>query len=200
MVAIITGDIIRSRKVTPTIWLPVLERALHKYTTKSNQSEIFRGDSFQIIVPIDTVFETVFYLKSAIKSIPKLDVRMGIGVGTIDYHDEKVTKSNGTAFVNSGSAFEKLKKETLYFQSNSPEIDATINLILELSSHITTSWNENMAKTVNTALENPESSQKELATLLNKKYQSQISNELRKSGYNSILKTIVYCTKIIQQL
>lgn len=200
MVAIITGDIIQSRAVAPTIWLPILENALKKYSSKNHKVEIFRGDSFQLVLPINQVFEAIFYIKAAIKSIQKLDVRMGIGVGTISYTNEKISKSNGSAFVNSGLAFDNLKKGVFNFQSNNVEKDNTINLILELASHITQSWNHNVAQTVQVALENPSANQKDLALLLNKKYQSQVSNELSKAGYNSILKTIKHCNHLISQL
>jgi hypothetical protein len=45
----------------------------------------------------------VLLLKATIKQHKALDVRMAIGIGTIDYTSNKVTESNGSAFINSGN-------------------------------------------------------------------------------------------------
>jgi hypothetical protein len=50
----------------------------------------------------------VLLLKATIKQHKALDVRMAIGIGTIDYTSNKVTESNGSAFIR--ECFEGLKK------------------------------------------------------------------------------------------
>ena len=50
-VAIITGDIIDSRKVKPETWLPALKMALSTYGKEPKHWEIYRGDSFQLEIP-----------------------------------------------------------------------------------------------------------------------------------------------------
>src|SRR5690606_21941517 len=105
MIVIITGDIINSRQVNTRLWLPLLESALARYAAKKGKWEIYRGDSFQLELSTDQVFEAVIYIKSAMKSIQDLDVRMGIGIGEKDYEGESLKKSNGQAFVYSGETF-----------------------------------------------------------------------------------------------
>jgi aspartate carbamoyltransferase catalytic subunit len=192
--AIITGDIVNSRKVKPKIWLPVLEKAIAKYTSKL---DIYRGDSFQLEVEIEKVFEAIFYIKASIKALKHIDVRMAIGIGKKDFKNKSIKKSNGEAFVSSGEAFENLKKETLTIKTPWPESTEIVKLLLEMSSQIADNWNENIANSVKTAIENPGKSQKELAEILNKKYQGQVSTELTRAGYHRIVKTIEYCTNNI---
>lgn len=58
------------------------------------------GDSFQIVVKQpETVLLFAIRLKATIKCIRGLDVRMGIGIGTLDYKAARVSESNGEAFV-----------------------------------------------------------------------------------------------------
>jgi len=48
MEAIIIGDLINSRQVEPSEWMPALKKALKKYGKEPKNWEIFRGDSFQL--------------------------------------------------------------------------------------------------------------------------------------------------------
>lgn len=191
MIAIITGDIINSREVEPLIWMPMLEKAMSKYSTKI---DIYRGDSFQLEVRIEDVFEAIFYIKAAVKTIKNLDVRMAVGVGKDDFKNESIKKSNGEAFVFSGESFEQLKKETLAIKTPSVELNEMYKIILELTSLITNKWNVNSSKTVMAALEHSDLTQQELALILHKKHQSQLSTELTNAGFHKINNTIKFCT------
>lgn len=194
LTAIITGDLINSREVKPKVWLPILENSIGLYTSKS---DIYRGDSFQLEVDIEKVFEAIFYIKACLKTLPNVDVRMAIGIGSKDFKNKSIKKSNGEAFINSGEAFEALKKETLGIKTPWPESDEMIKILLELSSQIADGWTENTAKSIKAAFENPNKNQQELAEILHKKYQSQVSTELTRAGFHKIVKTINYCTKNI---
>ena len=48
-------------------------------------------------------------IKVVLKSL-QLDARMSLGFGGKRYESEKITESNGTAFIRSGELFETLKK------------------------------------------------------------------------------------------
>src|SRR5690606_9018070 len=107
---IIIGDIVNSRQVDADLWLPVLEEALKRYAQKF---DIFRGDSFQAELPVADCFKFVFYVKARIRSLAPLDVRLGIGIGDIAYSDDSIRKSNGSAFIYAGEAFDALGKDML---------------------------------------------------------------------------------------
>ena len=112
MQAVITGDIVNSQNVTPQIWLDALQKAMGEDFDNQKKWQIFRGDEFQYFIEdAEDAFLKVLKIKSQIKTIKGLDVRMSIGLGYRDFETEKVSISNGSVFVNSGRNFENLKKE-----------------------------------------------------------------------------------------
>lgn len=197
--AIITGDIINSRKEAPQIWLPHLKEALNNYGQEPKHWEIYRGDSFQLEVIPEKALEAAIYIKSCLKQESIIDVRMAIGLGEKDYDAEKLTESNGSAFVNSGECFEGLKKQTLGIKSNNQAFDDTINLMLQLALLTMDNWHPASSRTLKTAIENPKSNQKELAKLLGKS-QSSISEALLRTGFDEVKKMMQFYTTQLQQL
>jgi hypothetical protein len=197
-VAVITGDIIHSRKMNPKLWLPLLEKTLSKYGGKGKKWKIYRGDSFQLEIALDKVFEAVFLIKTTLKMQKMLDVRMAVGVGGKNYTGKNITTSNGEAYVYSGQSFDGLKKHTFIIKTACEELNEQLNLILNLAFSIVDKWNANISTTVQTALNNRDLTQSELAELLNKK-QVNISRDLKKAHYEEIVKTIYFCTKILKE-
>lgn len=190
--AIITGDIIDSRSKDIKEWLPVLESALADYSEKF---DIFRGDSFQLMVTLDKSIEAMFYIKSRIRALGHLDVRMGLGIGEVEYIDDHIKNSFGEAFISSGEAFEMLNKDLIAVQSPWKDWDEASNMVLNLCVEIANRWTANMAETVAESLRWPEMNQQELARKLDRKHQSQVSTELTKAGWGKINKAIIYCTE-----
>ncbi|RIV43592.1 transcriptional regulator [Flagellimonas pelagia] len=198
MTAILTGDIINSKDHKASKWLPLLKQALSKYGPEPLTWEIYRGDSFQLETTPEEALEAALYIKAHLKQIRHLDVRVGIGLGEKDYVAEKITESNGTAFVRSGECFDGLKKQTLALHSNNEAFDTTMNLILQLATLTMDNWLPATAKIVCTAMENPEANQKEIATLLDKS-QSTISEALIRAGFDEVQKMIhFYRTQLAQ--
>nr|WP_320120209.1 SatD family protein [uncultured Marinifilum sp.] len=187
MKAVLTGDIINSRKGNVTEWLNSLKTVLQKYGNEPKQWEIYRGDSFQLVISPEEALVAAFHIKASLKQTKNYDVRIGIGLGEESHSAYKVSESNGGAYVNSGECFEKLKKQTLALGSNNNDFDNTINLILSLILLSANSWSNTVAKTIKTSLENPDKHQKEIAKLLGKS-QSSISEALKRGGYEEILK------------
>lgn len=196
MIAIITGDIVNSRQVDAKLWLPLLEKALAKYAVKKSGWEIYRGDSFQLETSVEQTFEAIIFIKTTIKSIQGLDVRMATGIGNKGYEADSLKKSNGQAFVFSGETFDALQKETLKIKTPWKDLDEQLNIYLDLMAFIIHNWNANVSSTVYYSLDNRDLNQAELTHKTGKK-QSQISRELKKAGYDYILKTINYCQKTL---
>ena len=48
MIAIITGDIVNSRKLTSKIWIDGLKKLLNTFGKNPIEWEIYRGDEFQL--------------------------------------------------------------------------------------------------------------------------------------------------------
>lgn len=190
MEAVITGDIINSRKVDPSAWISILKELFQKYGTEPKNWEIYRGDSFQLVINAHEALEIAILIKSAIKKIDLLDVRMAIGLGEIEYRSERITESNGTAFLNSGTQFEELKKNTLAIKSQNAAFDNVFNVVFQLSMFFANNWSVSTAEIIKLALENQSLNQIQLAEKLNKKSQSTISAAMKRGGYDEILNVI----------
>ena len=187
MIAVITGDIMNSREVVPSIWLESLKGVLLLYGDEPSAWEIYRGDSFQLKLSPDKALRCALHIKSAIKQHDLLDVRMAIGFGEESHHAEKITESNGTAYLNSGNCFESLKKETLAVASMNKVLDERLNLMLSLLLLTANQWSKTVSKVLCAAFEHPNLPQVELAALLDKS-QSSISEALKRGAYDEILK------------
>lgn len=200
MEAIITGDLINSRQVEPSEWMPALKKVLKKYGKEPKNWEIFRGDSFQLNTKPEDALMAAILIKAEIKQWKNLDVRIGIGIGEITYKAAKITESNGTAFLNSGECFEELKKQTLAIKTPHKDLNETLNLMIELASLTIDRWTETAAKLIKLKIENPNENQKDLANLLNKTAQGTISEGLKRAGYDEIQKLLNYYKLKISEL
>ncbi len=202
MTSIITGDIIHSQRVNPSIWLNILKQELNSIGANPLNWEIYRGDSFQVeISDPSEVIEKAIKIKASLKSIKGIDVRMGIGIGDKIHGAEKITESNGTAFVSSGKQFEKTVKEkqTLSIASPSKKIDSDINLFLKLALIAMDNWSVNSAQMVKVSLENPDKSQKELGEILGIK-QNAVSNRLKRAYYDEISELLITCHSKLKEI
>ncbi|WKD84790.1 hypothetical protein KCTC32516_00124 [Polaribacter huanghezhanensis] len=191
MIAVITGDIINSRNIDAQKWMPKLKKVLNKYGSEPKTWEIYRGDSFQIEVQATDALKVAILIKSTIKQFKSLDVRLAIGIGEKTYESEKITESNGDAFIYSGETFEKLKKQTLAIKTIWNDFNQTINLMFDLATLTMDNWTPSSCLIIKTAIESENINQKELAALLNKK-QSNISTSLKRAGFDEIQKLLHY--------
>jgi hypothetical protein len=199
MIAIITADIINSRKLmNQEIWIAPLKKLLESYGSTPQKWEIFRGDYFQIEIenPNEALL-TSLKIKALIKSIVvseeqkktnSIDVRIAIGLGTKEYAADRISESNGTAFVNSGEKFEKLKKEkiTLAIQSAFPNFDYEMNLYLKLATIQMDAWTANSAALFTTLFEDPEKKQTEIGAILGIG-QNSVSGRFKRAHVDEIL-------------
>lgn len=200
MQAILTGDLVNSRKADPNLWLNDLKSVLNRYGKEPADWEIYRGDSFQIATTPDFALELALLIKATCKQHKSLDARIAIGIGEISYRSGKVTQSNGTAFVHSGECFEALKKQTLGIRTPWENFDAAFQVILQLVSQSSDNWTVATSEVIAKALENPEMNQKQLAVLLDRKSQSSISEALKRGGYEEISSVIGFYKSEIGKL
>jgi hypothetical protein len=184
--AVIIGDIIKSREQKAGSWIENLKKVLSQYGNPPSVWEIFRGDSFQLMLdPIDALLAAI-HIRAFMKHSDSLDVRMAIGIGEVTHKAAKITESNGSAFVFSGECFESLKKQTLALKTGDQEIDLTLNVMLKLALLTIDNWTPKVAGVIKTALEQPKSYQKDIARLLGTT-QSNISETLNRGGFYEIM-------------
>lgn len=190
MIAVITGDLIHSRKFkNPLEWMLPFKKLLSEIGLQPEVWEIYRGDSFQIVVKQpETVLLFAIRLKATIKCIRGLDVRMGIGIGTLDYKAARVSESNGEAFVFSGEKFDRLKvdKQNLAIKTMWNDFDNEMNLYLRLALIVMDDWTVNSAEFVSLSLQNQKRNQQALAELLGIS-QSSVSERQKRAHLLEIL-------------
>ncbi|MFA0963825.1 transcriptional regulator [Roseivirga sp. BDSF3-8] len=185
MIAVITGDLIGSQEHKPDEWLPALKETMGLFGKEPEDWEVYRGDSFQIILTPEMTIKAALMIKAAMRQLPGLGVRMAIGLGDEAYHSGKITESNGPAFVKSGECFEALKKTTMAISSDDAISDELFNYMLELALLTMDNWHPATAGVVSAALKYPGLTQKELAAKLGKS-QSSVSEALSRAGYDEI--------------
>lgn len=201
MIAIITGDIINSQQAEAETWMGKLKDTLEKWSDSPATWEIYRGDEFQVKCTMDTVLQKSLILKSVIKTVENLDVRLAIGIGNEVFSSEKITESNGSAYVNSGRLLNTLKTDgrTLAIQTDNDKINRDLNILFKWAAIDFNSWTVATAEIICTLLTNPEMTQEELA----RKFaitQSSVSQRLKRANFELIQETDTFFRKKIAEL
>ncbi|MGN7864037.1 SatD family protein [Chryseobacterium sp.] len=201
MIAVITGDIINSQHADTEVWITRLKNLLETWGSAPYTWEIYRGDEFQFKCSIDSVFWHFLAIKSLIKSQENLDVRMAIGIGEESFSSEKITESNGTAYVNSGRLLNDLKSDghTVAIKTSSDSVDRDLNILLKWSSKDFDNWTMATAEIIHEMIMNQDITQEDLA----KRFaisQSSVSQRLKRANYELIVETNQYFKKKISEL
>lgn len=201
MTSILTGDIINSRNSESVIWSTGLKKLLSQFGESPENWELYRGDEFQLEIknPEDALL-TAILIKAYLKTL-KLDARIGIGFGEKSHSSKKITESNGSAFINSGSIFETLKKEkiTLALQSDSTDLNTDLNLKIQLALTFIDNWLVQAAELVLITIQNPKLSQEEIGEKLGIN-QAAVSRRRTRANYDLILDLDFYFRKQIKKI
>lgn len=201
MTSVITGDIIGSRQQKSEHWVEDLKKILAPLGKTPSQWEVYRGDEFQIEVanPEDALL-TAILVKARLRAL-KSDARMSIGFGDKTHNAERISESNGSAFINSGELFETLKKQkvTLAVRTGDFSLDENLNLMLQLALTFMDSWLVQSAEFVALAIENPTLSQEELGQKLGIN-QAAVSRRQKRAQFDLVMNLDRYFRKQIKQL
>jgi len=194
MIAVITGDIIHSKRHEPEQWLGVLKNLFKGSGEILTDWEIYRGDEFQIELPQpEKALLMALRIKATIKTISTLDVRLSIGLGEKTYMGKSVSESNGPAFSNSGEQLSNMKKQKINLLLNSGDetLDRELNIIFKLGAVIWDNWSEVSAELALILLKNPHQLQEKIALSLGIK-QSAVSQRFKRSEMALVLETEKY--------
>lgn len=201
MTSVITGDIIGSRQQKSEHWVENLKKILAPFGKTPSQWEIYRGDEFQIEInnPEDALLAAIL-VKAHLRTI-KSDARMSIGFGDKTHNAERISESNGSAFINSGELFETLKKQkvNLALRTGDLDFDEKLNLMLQLALTFMDSWLVQSAEFVAAAIENPTLSQEELGQKLGIN-QAAVSRRQKRAQFDLVMNLDRYFRKQIKQL
>lgn len=184
--AVLTGDIINSTQELSEMWLPELKAVLNQYGQEPEAWEIYRGDSFQLLVKMEDALEAAIAVKLSMMQFGSLNARVAIGLGDVSYQSTKVTESNGEAFIRSGKTFDTMKKRTLAISLDKPLIDELLNGLIDFGAYLIDGWSVSTVKVIRLALANPNKTQVELAKML-KVSQANISETFSRAAYDKIL-------------
>lgn len=192
MIAIITGDVVHSRGLPTGQWLSHLKKGLEKLGNAPKDWEIYRGDSFQFKTTAEDALYHVVLLKAWMKYFKEIDVRMSIGVGTQSFEGVTITEGNGSAFERSGEGFDALGKKYLNINTPNESLNAAFGVMCDLALLIMDKWSEKTAEVIYLKLKNPELNQKDIAMILDKKGQGNISETLKRGGFDEVSQFINY--------
>lgn len=187
MTSILTGDIVNSRSVqNHELWMEPLKEVFRRHGQEPGTWEIFRGDHFQLEVSDvrESLLQAIL-IKATVKCVPDLDVRIAVGIGEVSYRADKISESNGEAFIRSGELFEEMKKTTLAIRSPWPEFDGQMNLHLELALLTMDNWTPSSAEVVKLGIQHPHATQKELASMLGIS-QGRVSERQQRAGSDAV--------------
>ncbi len=201
MIAIITGDIINSQKSDAELWLPKLKNLLGSWSTTPENWEVYRGDEFQLKCSVDEVFHKALLLKSLIRTFENLDVRLAIGIGNEVYRSEKITESNGSAYVNSGRLLTDIKSQgrTLAIKTENEKVNRDLNILFRWASIDFDNWTAATAEIIFQLLRNSDLTQEELAKELNIT-QSSVSQRFKRANFDLIHETDQFFRRKIAEL
>ncbi|MFK7812331.1 MAG: SatD family protein [Maribacter sp.] len=201
MIAIITGDIINSEENKASEWIDILKKQFSKWGETPVDWEIYRGDEFQLKITPKKALWAAFQIKAVVKSIKDLDVRMAIGVGSEDFQGSSVSESNGTAYKRSGRTFETLKEEklNLAIATGNKKEDQSLNLMIKLALDFMDEWTSVSAEIVAIALENPNTSQKDIAEQLHIQ-QSAVSQRQKRARLDLVEELLTYYPQTVKRM
>lgn len=201
MIAIITGDIINSQKSDSELWLPKLKDLLSSWSQTPENWEVYRGDEFQLKCNVNEVLHKALLLKSLIRTFENLDVRLAIGIGNQVFRSEKITESNGSAYVNSGRLLTDIKVQgrTLAIQTENEKVNRDLNILFKWASIDFDNWTAATAEIIFQLLRNSELTQEELAKELNIS-QSSVSQRVKRANFDLIQETDQFFRKKIAEL
>jgi hypothetical protein len=152
---------------------------------------VFRGDSFQGIVsrPEEALKSALIirsYLVSRYKGkSSRLDARIAIGLGTVDYLPRKVGEGDGEAFRNSGMELDSMKKggKNLIVKTPWKDLNDELRIECALLDAVIERWTREQSEAIMYQIMG--STQEEIAGILEIS-QPAVFHRLRTCGYRAV--------------
>ncbi|MFI3240119.1 MAG: SatD family protein [Bacteroidales bacterium] len=188
---VITGDIINSRKISDELrnrFLDIIQNLGDKlsYLSLGNiQSEIYRGDSFQILIEdVSESLKIAVLLRSKLREYD-LDARLAIGIGNISFNNSSVVTSDGEAYINSGKCFDSIGKNRLVILTPWDEVNEELKVSTAFADNIISKWTPTQSKVMFISI-SEDNIQKEIAYKMGKSVQN--INKILMTARESLIK------------
>jgi len=225
--AVLTGDLIGSSRFRIQQREEVLSNLKDSFQEISSDIiaspfVVFRGDSFQgVLAGPEEALKAALIIRASLLSRFKgkrtrLDARIAIGIGTIDYLPwDQVGEGDGEAFRNSGPELDKMKKgeQNIIIRTPWAEINEELRAECALLDGLIQRWTKEQAEAIIFQIQKPElillnvaamahdighaQTQKGIAKIL-KISQSALSQRLKTGGYWAVQAFLERFKMIIQ--
>ncbi|KAF1073434.1 SatD family protein [Methanogenium sp. MK-MG] len=195
--AVLTGDLVNYSQLEDSDrsdYVNCLREILNSLEEKNLIFDIFRGDSFQAVLPSSREALTAaliirsYIVSRTLSSKKKIrpDVRIAIGVGSIDtYNEQNISSSDGEAFRNSGPELDRMdkKRQRVTIKTNWPVVNGELKTECFLLDAITSKWTASQAEAVYYTLSGK--NQIETATILHIA-QGNVSSKLSSANFDAV--------------
>jgi len=208
--AVITGDIIGFSKL-PKEQRQGLDLIMKKGSEAVRKAfkgavplgaDVFRGDSWQLLISDAALSLRVglflrAYLRAAIGAgASKLDTRMAIGVGTVDFvPDDRVSKGDGEAYRYSGNGLEQMPRaSSMCFRYPRREMEDPLDVLVHLLDVLAMNWSDKQALAITGALQGLK--QEKIGSLWKPPItQQSVNRHLQRAGWPAIEKAVLFFEK-----
>lgn len=164
-VAVLTGDVVGSSKLSPA-----LREKLHEGLQvgidnlgSGAEGEIFRGDSFQIVLqePARALRAALLMRTHLRASSPNalgkpMDTRVSVGIGKVSFRAGKVIESDGEAFQLSGRSLDELlktRKRRLLVRTPDADLNASLDVICAFLDEMVNGYSARQAEAMGLLLD-----------------------------------------------
>lgn len=190
MIAVLTGDIVNSTKMSNETYSEVIH-SLKGFLREVKQKyhaigEIYRGDEFQIQYP-DPIcaLKSTLLIKLALHlskfSQKPIQCTLSLAYGSYDIYDKKPNTSSGPVFIESGRGLEKAQRGELLLNFEQKHHRDDIKLLNQFLNHLLNKLTKTQAELLYQYIESDFSEHKKLADLTGTTRQN-ISNRLANIG------------------
>lgn len=199
--AVLTGDVVRSSKLTgeeldrlfEALGEAVREAGSWDASMKRTQFYRYRGDGWQLVLREPRwALRLCLFVRAFLKAAdPKFATRIAVGIGGVDHLDEtNLASSSGEAFVLSGQLLEKMR-EAAFFKVTLGAGMATaaplVPVVFALCDTVASHWTRRQAEVMRFALHCQPPTQQEIARLVTPPIsQSAVTVHLTKSGVDAL--------------
>ncbi|MBI3287518.1 MAG: hypothetical protein HYZ68_05660 [Chloroflexi bacterium] len=215
--AILTGDVVGSSKLKGKARV-TLVRAMKETSTELRENfgglvpfdvDIFRGDSWQLVVtdPAQSLRIGLFFRASvrARMRSKKVDTRVAIGIGTMDFLPGKnVSSGDGEAFRRSGTALESMSRTRRMALDCPVAISSghaqAFDIVMRFVDVLARGWTEKQAQAVTGALR--EWTQEKIAKMWPGKEitQQAVAQHLDRAGWNAVENGLQFFERSVRAL
>ena len=155
---VITGDLVNSTNIAAE-WRQAVVGALYKCAADFSpltpiNIEMYRGDSFQVVVgnPEYALTVAVAFRAKLRASTPEKkemwDARVSVGIGDVSFESDNIVTSDGEAFRLSGRTLDTMGKKRLTISTPWCDFNKSIELVTRFADDLITSWTAKQARVV----------------------------------------------------